>query len=107
MSHAPSKKQFDILQKKVRELEADVTTATELNDKAHSRALFLDDEVAGYKDACGELEAENKRLVAERKTLADRLVRREATIVQQAVRLAAYDHADRDWNAAAAADVEL
>lgn len=90
MSHAPSKKQFEILQKKVRELEADVTTATEMNEKAHARVKFLEDEVAGYKDECGELEAEKKHLEAERKTLAEKLGRRDTTIVQLGIRLAQY-----------------
>lgn len=102
-----SQQKLDTLQKQCRDSARDLEIANEANEKAASRVKFLEDEVAGYKDECGDLEAENKRLVAERKELSDKLGRREATIVQQAVRLAAYDHADRDWSAGAAGDVEL
>jgi chromosome segregation ATPase len=78
------------LSRKLNEARADLATAQELNEKAHARVKFLEDEVAGYKDECGELEAENKRLVAERKTLAEKLGRRDTTIVQLGIRLAQY-----------------
>jgi chromosome segregation ATPase len=97
MSHKPSQKTIDRLAADVHRLRADLKTATEEQVAALSGVKEAKGELAGLEADLGDAESRAQTATAHAKELADKLVRREATIVQQAIRLASYDHADRDW----------